>query len=135
MAMELPPDDRAMIQAFLQQEFDRFVDDNLHDWEQWGHEGKGRNRVLIKRWFFADNLENSLAPQMMNKIRESVRVRHKLRVRWGILLLNIEDGREELYFTNTPASPWLNKLSESQHWLETMEESRLQLQIKRPDTK
>ena len=113
MAMDLPYDDTAIMQAFLQQEFDRLVEDNLREWEQWGYEGKGKNRVLIKRWFFTRNLEKSLATQMLVKIRQSVRTRHKLRMRWGILLRNIEDDREEFYYTNTPASPWLNKLSES----------------------
>ena len=62
-------------------------------------------------------------------------MRHKLRVRWGILLQNIEDDQEEFYYTNTPASPLLNKLSESREWLEVLEESRLQGQVKRPNTK
>ena len=72
---------------------------------------------------------------MLTKIRQSVRTRHKLRVRWGILLRNIEDDQEEFYYTNTPASPWLNKLSESRDWLEVLEESCLQGQVKRPNTK
>ena len=135
MAMDPPYDDTAMMQAFLQQEFDRLVEDNWGDFEQWGYEGKGRSRVLIKRWFFTRDLEKSLDPQMLTKIRQSVRTRHKLRVRWGILLRNIEDDREEFYSTNTPASHWLNKLSESRDWLEVLEESRLQGQVKRPNTK
>ena len=133
--MELPHDDTGMMQTFLQQEFDRLVEDNWGDFEQWGYEGKGRNRVLIKRWFFTRDLEKSLAHQMLTRIRQSVRTRHKLRVRWGILLRNIEDDQEEFYYTNTPASPWLNKLSESRDWLEVLEESRLQGQVKRPNTK
>ena len=83
MTMDHPYDDTAMMQAFLQQEFDRIVEEGLGDWEQWGHEGKGRNRVLIKTWFFTRDLEKSLATQMLTKIRQSVRTRHKLRVRWA----------------------------------------------------
>ena len=109
--------------------------DNFGDFEQWGYEGKGRNRALIKRWFLTRNLEKSLAPEMLVKVRQSVRTRHKLRVRWGFLLRNIEDDRETFYYTNTPASPWLNKLSETRDWLERWEETRLQLQVKRPNTK
>ena len=135
MTMELPHDDRAIMQDVLQQEFDRIVEDNLGAWEQWGYEGKGRNRVLIKRWFFTRDLEKSLATQMLIKIRQSVQTRHKLRIRWGILLRNIEDDQLEFYYTNTPASPLMDKLSESRAWLEVLEESRLQGQVKRPNTK
>ena len=51
------------------------------------------------------------------------------------MLRNNEDDRSEFFYTNTPASPWMDKLSESKDWLEALEESRLQGQVKRPDTK
>ena len=44
--MELPHDDTAMMQAFLQQEFDRIVEDNLGDWEQWGYRKSFITQVL-----------------------------------------------------------------------------------------
>ena len=72
---------------------------------------------------------------MLDKIRQSVRKRHKLRLRWGILLRNTEDNRLLFWYTNVPASPWMNQLSESKAWLEAMEESRLQGNVQRPDTK
>ena len=100
-----------------------------------GIRGQRKEPRSDKAVVFTRNLEKSLASQMLTKIRQSVRTRHKLRVRWGILLRNIENDQEEFYYTNTPASPWLNKLSESRDWLEVLEESRLQGQVKRPNTK
>ena len=113
----------------------RIVEEDRGEWERWGQEGKGRNRVLLKRWFFTRDLENSIAPRMLDKIRQSVRTRHKLRLRWGILLRNTEDNRPLFWYTNVPASPWMNRLSESKAWLEALEESRLQGNVQRPDTK
>ena len=72
---------------------------------------------------------------MLDKIRQSVRTRHKLRLRWGILLRNTEDDRSEFWYTNVPPSPWMNKLSECKAWLEAMEETRLQGHVQRPNTK
>ena len=72
---------------------------------------------------------------MLDKIRQSVRTRHKLKLRWGILLRNIEDNRPLFWYTNNSASPWFSKLSETKDWLEALEESRLQGNVQRPDTK
>ena len=71
-------------------------------------------------------LENSIGPRMLDKIRQSVRTRHKLKLRWGILLRNVEDNRPLFWYTNNPGSPWFSKLSETKDWLEALEESRLQ---------
>ena len=109
----------------------RIVEEEWGDWERWGHEGKGRNRVILKQWFLTRDLENSIAPQMLGKIRQSVRTR----LRWGILLRNTEDNCPLFWYTNVPASPWMNKYSETKDWLEALEESRLQGNVQRPDTK
>ena len=112
----------------------RIVEEDQGEWERWGAQGQGRNRELIKRWFFTRNLEDSMVPRMLNKIRQSMRTRHKLRLRWGILLRNVDCDRPLFWYANVPASPWLNKLSESKAWLEAMEETRLQGNVQRPDT-
>ena len=121
------------------EEFDpllaRVVEEDLGEWERWGQQGKGRNREILKQWFFRRDLENSIASRMLDKIRQSVRTRHKLRLRWGILLRNTEDNRSEFWYTNVPASPWMDKLSESKAWLEALEESRLQGNVQRLNTK
>ena len=70
---------------------------------------------------------------MLDKIRQSVRTRHKLKLRWGILLRNVEDNRPLFWYTNVPASPWFPKLSETKAWLEALEESRLQGNVQRGD--
>ena len=110
----------------------RIVKEDWDEWERWGVQGKGRNREILKRWFFTRDLENSIAPRMLDKIRQSVRTRHKLRLRWGILLRNTEDNRPLFWYTNVPASTWMNKLSESRAWLEALEESRLQGNVHTP---
>ena len=112
----------------------RIVEEDLGEWERWGTQGKGRNRELLKRWFFTRDLEDSIVSRMLDKIRQSVRTRHKLRLRWGILLRNVGDDRPLFFYTNVPPSPWMNKLTESKAWLEAMEETRLQGNVQRPDT-
>ena len=113
----------------------RIMEEDLGEWERWGVQGKGRNREILKRWFFTRNLENSIVSRMLDKIWQSVRARHKLRLRWGILLRNTEDNRPLFWYTNVPPCPWMNRLSESKAWLEALEESRLQGNVQRPDTK
>ena len=80
----------------------RIVEEDRGEWERWGHEGKGRNRVILKQWFFTRDLENSIVPRMLDKIRQSVRTRHKLKLHWGILLRNVEDNRPLFWYTNNP---------------------------------
>ena len=131
----MPPNNPAVEEFDPLQERARVVEEDLGEWERWGQQGKGRNREILKRWFFTRDLEDSIALRMLDKIRQSVRTRHKLRLRWGILLRNIEDNRSLFWYTNVPPSPWMNKLSESKAWLEAVEESRLQGNVQRPDTK
>ena len=113
----------------------RIVEGGLGEWERWGEEGKGRQREVIKQWFFTQGLARSIAQRMADKIRQDVRTRHKLRIRWGYTIRNIEDNRLIVWYTNNPASPWYDKLSETRHWLANLKESRLQQDIQRPDTK
>ena len=113
----------------------RIVEEDWGEWERWEQEGKGRNRVVLKQRFFTRGLENSIVPRMLDKIRQSVRTRHKLKLRWGILLRNVEDNRPLFWYTNNPGSPWFSKLSETKDWLEALEESRLQGNVQRPNTK
>lgn len=113
----------------------RIVEEDRGDWERWGHEGKGRNRVILKQWFFTRDLESSIVSRMLDKIRQSVRTRHKLKLHWGILLRNVEDNRPLFWYTNNPGSPRFSKLSETKDWLEALEESRLQGNVQRPNTK
>ena len=72
---------------------------------------------------------------MLDRIWQSVRTRHKLKLRWAILLRNVEDNRPRFWYTNVPASPWFSKLSETKAWLEAQEESHLQGNVQSPDTK
>ena len=113
----------------------RIVEGGLGEWERWGEEGKGRQREVIKQWFFTQGLASSIAQRMADKIRQDVRTRHKLRIRWGYTIRNIEDNRLIVWYTNNPASPWFDKLSETRHWLANLEESQLQQDIQRPGTK
>ena len=80
----------------------RIVEEDLGECERWGTQGKGRNRELLKRWFFTRDLEGSIVSRMLDKIRQSVRTRHKLRLRWGILLRNVEDDRPVFLHKCTP---------------------------------
>ena len=90
---------------------------------------------MIKQWFFTQGLARSIAQRMADKIRQDVHTRHELRIRWGDTIRNIEDNHLIVWYTNNPASPWFDKLSQSKQWLGELEESRLQQDIQRPDTK
>ena len=114
---------------------DRVVEEGVGEWERWGTEGKGRRREVLKQWFFTQDLEHSIAQRKLDKIQQDVRTRHKLRIRWGYVLRNIEDNSTLKWYTNNPPSPWSNKLSETEQWLDELEEYRLQQNIRRPDTK
>ena len=134
-AVFVPPNNPVVEEFDPLQARARIVEEDWGDWERWGVQGKGRNRVILKRWFFTRDLENSIAVQMLEKVRQSVRTRHQLGLRWGILLRNTEDNRSLFWYTNVSASPWMNNLSETKDWLEALEESRLQGNVQRPDTK
>ena len=112
----------------------RIVEDGLGEWERWGTQGKRRPRVK-KQWFFTQDLTHSIAQRMADKIRQDVRTRHKLRIRWSYIIRNIEDNRLIVWYTTNSASFWFDKLSQSKQWLGELEESRLQQDIQRPDTK
>ena len=84
-------------------------------------EGRGRR---TRRWRFADNLAKALVPQMMNKIEPAVQTRHKIIYRFGYELRNIENGENDLWYTNI-YSPWMDKLSKTKEWLQEQEELRL----------
>ena len=98
----VPPNNPVVDEFDPLQERARIVEEDLGEWERWGVQGKGRNREILKRWFFTRNLENSIVSRMLDKIRQSVRARHKLRLLWGILLRNTEDNRPLFWYTNVP---------------------------------
>ena len=69
----------------------------LYDQGQHGMEERGRR---TRRWRFAKNLEKSLVPQMMNKIKHAVQTRHEINYRSGYELQNAENGEHEIWYTN-----------------------------------
>ena len=72
---------------------------------------------------------------MLNRIRYSVRTRHKLNFRYGYMLRNIETNEYTVCYKNIN-SHWISKLLETQAWLQEQEELRLQGEtIDRPNTK
>ena len=72
---------------------------------------------------------------MLNKIKYAVQTRHKINLRSGYVLRNIENGEYMVYYTNTN-STWFDILSKTKEWLKKQEELRLQGEkIDRPNTK
>ena len=61
---------------------------------------------------------------MLNKIKYSVRTRHKINLRYAYLLRNIETGETVVYYTNT-SSQWFVKLPKAKEWLKEQEEKQL----------
>ena len=81
-----PPRERGFNDFILSE---RIVD--LYNIGERGEQGRGvgRRRRTIK-WRFDKGLKRSLTSQMLNRIRYSVRTRHKLNFRLAVRLLNIE---------------------------------------------
>ena len=94
-----------------------------------------RGRQIIK-WQFLTNLNNVLTPQMMDKIRDSVRKRFKINYSYTYLLRNIETSKILVWFQDIQKSPWFATHGNAQAWLEQKEETRLGGEnINRPNTK
>ena len=62
---------------------------------------------------------------MMNKIKQFVQTGHKINLRYGYKLRNIETDEDIIHYTNT-TSPWFSTLSQTKEWLQLQEELRLQ---------
>ena len=107
----------------------------LYDRGVEGLEGRGRGIRRTLKWRFTQGLSKSLAPQMLNKIKQSVRNRHKINYSHAYVLFNAELGETMVYYTNI-RSPWMGRLSQTKEWLEDQEWLRLQgSRLERPDTK
>ena len=112
---------------------ERIVD--LYDVGEWGEQGIGRGKRRTIKWRFDKGLTKPLVSRMLNRIRYSVRTRHKLNFWYGYKLRNIETSEYTVWYKNRN-SHWLSKLSETQAWLQEQEELRLQGEtIDRPNTK
>ena len=83
-----------------------------------GEEGEPSNGVLI------GDSQNLLC-LMLHRIRYSVRTRHKLNLRFGYKLRNIETNEYTVWYKNRN-NHWFSKLSQTKAWLEEQEELRLQ---------
>ena len=72
---------------------------------------------------------------MLSRIKYNVQTRHKINLRYGYMLRNIETNATMIYYTNR-TSHWCERLSQTQAWLQEQDELRLQGEnIERPDTK
>ena len=95
--------------------------------------GAGIRRSII--WRFLEGLTKPLVRQMLNRIKYNVQTRHKINLRYGYMLRNIETNATMIYYTNR-SSYCCVRLSQTQAWLQEQEELRLQGErIERPDTK
>ena len=98
-------------------------------------QGRGAGIRRTRKWRFAHKLAKPLVPQMLNKIKYAVQTRHKIILRSGYVLRNIENGETMVYYTNTN-SPWFDRLSKTKEWFKKQEELCLQGEkIDRPNTK
>ena len=112
---------------------DRIVE--IYDAGERGEQGRLGRRHRIIKWRFLSGLKKPLVPQIMNKIKQHVRTRHKLNIAYAYNLRNIENNELLLWYTNYN-SPWFATLSETTRWLREQEELRLQNEhIDRPNTK
>ena len=110
----------------------------LYDVGERGEQGRewGRRRTI--KWRFDKGLTKPLVSQMLNRIRYSVRTRHKVNFRYAYKLRNTETNEYLIYYKNINShwSHWFSKLSETKEWLQEKEELRLQGEkIDRPNTK
>ena len=107
----------------------------LYDRGVEGLKGRGRGIRRTWKWRFTQGLSKSLALQMLNKIKQSVRTRHKINYSHAYVLFNAELGETMVYYTNI-RSPGMERLSQMNEWLEDQEELRLEgARLERPDTK
>ena len=90
-------------------------------------------RTII--WRFLTSLTKPLVRQMLSRIKYNVQTRHKINLRYGYMLRNIETNATMINYANR-SSYWFSKLSQAQAWLQEQDELRLQGEnIDRPDTK
>ena len=106
---------------------ERIVD--LYNVGERGEQGRGWGRRRTIKWRFEKELTKPLVSQMLNRIRYSVRTRHKVNFRYAYKLRNIETNEYTVYYKNIN-SPWFSKLSQTKAWLQEQGEK-----IGRPNTK
>ena len=95
-----------------------------------GEQGRGGSRMRTIKWRFDKGLTEPLVRQMLNRIEFNVRTRHKVNLRYGYRLRNIETKVYMIYYRN------ITKVSQTRLWLQEQEERRLQGEkIDRPNTK
>ena len=105
-------------------EFDELPLVDLYDVGEIGEEGRGRRRRRTR------------VSRIIHKIRHNVRRRHKLNYRFAYELRNIETNEYTVWYKNLNSRQWFSKLSETQAWLQEMEDLRLQGEIiDRPSSK
>ena len=112
-----------------------FLDYEPYDGGVPGQQGRGAGirRTII--WRIPTGLTKPLWRQMLSTIKYNVRTRHKINLRYAYELRNIETNATMSYYTNR-SSHWMERLSQTQAWLQEQDELRLQGEnIDRPDTK
>ena len=82
----------------------------------------------------APQLENTIAPQIMQFVEAKAQTRFKLKLTWGLILNNNEVDEEMLYYDRRPTSPWFENMTAARRWLQQLEEERLQGHIQLPNT-
>ena len=100
-----------------------------------GEQGRPGKQQRTLAWKFTTGVTKPLVPQMINKLKQVVRTRHKINYQFGYELKNIETNDIMIYY-KYQNSPWVSKLSQAKARLQTQKELRLQGEkIERPDTK
>ena len=84
--------------------------------------GAGIRRTIT--WRFITGLTKPLWRQMLRRIKYNVRTRHKINLRYGYMLRNIDTNAPMIYYTNR-SSHWMMRLSRTQGWLKEQDELRL----------
>ena len=90
---------------------------------------------IITKWRFYKHLERSITPEIMRKMDGTEKI-HKLRFNYTCQLRNIENDEKMVYSKESERSPWFDRLSETEDWVEQEEEKRFRGEnIEAQDTK
>ena len=96
---------------------------------------KKRGRRFI-RWTFDKRLGANQTSAVMLKLRKNIHNAFYIRYNYAYVLLNDETGLRMVFYKQIKGSPWINKFSEAEKWLNEQESDRLDLENpEQPDTK
>ena len=99
-AVFVPPNNPVVEEFDPLQERARVVEEDLGEWERWGQQGKGRNREILKRWFFTRDLENSIAAPIGENAAQALAVSVDLKAILDRQPLRIGLGRLPAWLRN-----------------------------------